>query len=533
MKRLKLLPVLVMLTVLLFTSIGQVVASSAFNDVNRSHWASEEIIKLYKKGIISGYKNGNFLPDEEITRGETAVLIARALNLDTKNVKAPNFKDVDNNFYAYNAIAAVSEAGIMNGADNQFLPKKSLTRAEMAELLVKAFQLKANGEVSFNDVSKDNWAYNSINIVASNGFVKGYEDGTFQPNREISRAEFTALLSRVLGDEESELKQLLKEVYYNELELKSYDMTSNMKLDIRLPNSLIELEPELAMFASVLQDIELKMDTVYQLDPMVMEMDLSVVLGGSLNTTLDMPIVITEEKMLMKLPDNPLFPLPEEVKGKFIEMDLAELEEMSGGVGVGGGVNGVGFTSNMTLEKELAKALYDIVIEHFTDAFYELADLDTVTYSESIDAKHVVKFEMTNDDLKRFLIILVEDFLPEFIDLMDDPKYVEALGMDQEMLTLMKQELATIQTEVIGAIEQIQQVVNIKELNVYSVINKDNIIEQNTMNLDFDLNLDNETVGIGIYATDVKKNINETPKFKYNNINKQEIVSFTDLLMVE
>lgn len=527
MKKFKLVQILVILTVLLFTSIGQVAASAAFKDVDRSHWASEEIIKLYKKGIISGYQNGNFLPDNEITRGDVAVLISRALDLDTKKVKAPNFKDLKQNHYAYNSIAAVSEAGIMNGNNNMFYPEKSLTRAEMAELLVKAFHLESNGEANFSDVTTEDWAYEAIQIIASNGLAKGYDDGTFRPNNEISRAEFTVLLARVLGDEESELKQLLKEVYNNELELKSYEMTTDMKLDIRLPESLAEIDPQFGMIASVLKDIEIKMDAVYQIDPMVLEMDLKVVLGGGLDMTLEMPIIMTEEKMLMKLPNNPLLPLPEELNGKFIEMDLKELEGMSGGVG------SVGLSSNWALEKELAKALYDIIIEHFTDAFYEFVDFNAISYSNTIDAKHVIKFELSNDDLKRFLVILVEDFLPDFITLMDNPKYVEALGMDQEMITLMKQELGTIQAELLGALDTIQQVVKINELNVYSVINQNNIIEHNTMNMDFDLSLGDETLGIGIHSKDEKKNINVTPKFKYNNIDPKDIISFEQLLMLE
>lgn len=525
MKKLKLITILVALTVLLFTSVGQVAASTAFKDVSNNHWATKEIDKMYKKGLIAGYSDGKFLPSKSITRGEAAALISRALDLDTKNVKDPNLKDVNKNYFAYNDVAAVHSAGIMVGYNNRFHPNKTLTRAEMAAILVKGFQLEAKGTANFKDVSDNNWAKEAIEIVASNGLAAGYEDNTFRPNDEINRAEFAVFLSRVLGDKESELKKLLREVYKNELEIKSYEMTSDMKLEIRLSDELAGIDEEFAMIADALKNIEMKMEGSYQLNPMIMELDVTLALTN-LNMSFDMPIRITEDKMLMKLPEIPGVPLPDEIAGKFIEFDLATLEELSGGTMTT-------IPSNMALEMEFAKVIYDIVIDHFTDGFYEFVDLDAISYSNSIDAKNVVKFELTNADLKRFLIIFVEDFLPEFLEALDDPKFIEYLGMTEEEFEYMKMDLELLQETLLESIADIEDVLNINELKVYSVISQDNYIEHNTMNIDVDFEAEGITFGFGIYSTDERKNINGTPTFKYGNINPNDIISFEELMMLE
>lgn len=162
-----------------------------------TYWAYASIINLNNQELIKGYVDGTFKPANTITRGEAATIIARALNL--KATKAPNFSDVASNYYAYNAIAAVSEHGILTGREvGKFSPNGKLTRAETAAILSRAYKLVGTSTVNFKDINSSHWAYGNIQALVSNNLVSGYTDNTFRPNVQISRAEFAVFLDRAI-----------------------------------------------------------------------------------------------------------------------------------------------------------------------------------------------------------------------------------------------------------------------------------------------------------------------------------------------
>lgn len=168
-----------------------------YTDVTQKHWAFNSIENLNNLGLIKGYLNGTFRPNNSITRAEAATIIARELNL--KATKQPNFSDVKSTNYAYDAIAAVSENGIITGRYNgKFTPEGKLTRAEMASILTRAYSLTGTSTTTFKDVPKSHWASGFIQTLLANDLTSGYKDHTYRPNVEITRAEFAALLERVL-----------------------------------------------------------------------------------------------------------------------------------------------------------------------------------------------------------------------------------------------------------------------------------------------------------------------------------------------
>jgi hypothetical protein len=163
------------------------------------HWAQQQIAYLKDQNITGGLSDGSFGVNRQISRSESAALLVRALKLDTANMTDPNFEDVTKDHYYYKSIAAVYTQDIMEGMPgNRFYPDKTLTRAEMAAILVNAFDLKKKNDVSWPDVKKDHWANEAITILSSNDLIEGYPDGTFRPDTPIKRAEFAALLVRVL-----------------------------------------------------------------------------------------------------------------------------------------------------------------------------------------------------------------------------------------------------------------------------------------------------------------------------------------------
>jgi exopolysaccharide biosynthesis protein len=168
-----------------------------YTDLKATHWASSTIEYLNTKELIKGYPNGTFKPESTITRAEAATIIARALDITkTKNI---TFSDVKATHFAYDAIAAVAEKGIITGREaSKFSPDGKLTRAEMATILKRAYNLTGTTALPFKDVPSSHWAYEAIQTVYQNQLTGGYPDNTFKPNNSITRAEFATFLTKIL-----------------------------------------------------------------------------------------------------------------------------------------------------------------------------------------------------------------------------------------------------------------------------------------------------------------------------------------------
>ncbi|MGD0152914.1 MAG: S-layer homology domain-containing protein [Thermacetogeniaceae bacterium] len=163
------------------------------------HWAAGAVSTLKNREVVSGYPDGNYHPEDRVTRAAMAVMLTRIKNL-LSNPGAAGFPDVPSSYWAAGAIGAARAAGYLQGyADGTFHPEQGVSRAEAAALLEKAFSPQGSATVvNYTDVSSSYWAAGAINHLASAGVVSGYPDGTFHPERIVSRAEAAALLNRVL-----------------------------------------------------------------------------------------------------------------------------------------------------------------------------------------------------------------------------------------------------------------------------------------------------------------------------------------------
>ncbi|MDQ0428352.1 uncharacterized protein YycO [Planomicrobium stackebrandtii] len=172
-------------------SLGQ------YYDVPTGYWAANEIKTLTVQGILTGDGSGIFNPNDNVSRAEAATIIARALKL--KPVSGTTFKDVPAKHWAAGNINAVMKAGIVKGrSPGYFAPSAKITRAEISKLLTTAYEFKnvsASSAVSFTD-TKGHWAESSIKILAASKVTTGHKDGSFQPNANAKRSEFTAFVYR-------------------------------------------------------------------------------------------------------------------------------------------------------------------------------------------------------------------------------------------------------------------------------------------------------------------------------------------------
>lgn len=174
-----------------------------FNDVHAGksgHWAYKYIQNLSLYNTINGYSDGTFRPGDKITRAHAAVMLVNALGLDHKG-KISNFSDVPSGHWAEGHIAIAEEAGIINGyRDGRFGPGDNITRGQIAVMVSNAFNLEQKGAYkNFKDVTNKHWAYKDIEILASNEIINGYGDNNFGPGDLTTRAHFSVILSKAMA----------------------------------------------------------------------------------------------------------------------------------------------------------------------------------------------------------------------------------------------------------------------------------------------------------------------------------------------
>lgn len=150
---------------------------------------------LIHNAYMSGYPDGTFMPNGNMTRAEAAAILTRLLNLPVADINAPNFTDTPSGWYnAY--INAIVKAGYMSGyPDGSFKPNAKITRAEFAQL-IKNIGNENTTVAPFEDI-KGHWAEDAINKAFGNGYITGYPDGTFKPDGNITRAEATVICNKM------------------------------------------------------------------------------------------------------------------------------------------------------------------------------------------------------------------------------------------------------------------------------------------------------------------------------------------------
>jgi len=163
------------------------------------HWAMNDILRMSSEGIVEGYGDLYFRPDELITREQAAALLARALKLPSG--KGVNFSDLPPGHWSYGDVSRVVQEGVMDGyPDGSFRPGSYLTRREMAVLLARSLNLlPAFPQNSpFADVPLQDWAAGELAALKESGWIDGYADGTFRPDKNTTRAEFIHVVSLML-----------------------------------------------------------------------------------------------------------------------------------------------------------------------------------------------------------------------------------------------------------------------------------------------------------------------------------------------
>ena len=151
---------------------------------------------------VQGYPDGTVKPTGNITRAETAAILFRLMDDSTRKTyysTRSGFRDVALGSWYNTYVATLNNAGVItDSANGNFRPNEAITRAELAAMLAN-FTDTAGAANYFNDVSARYWAANAIAICAKLGWINGYPDGSFRPDRNVTRAELMAMINRATG----------------------------------------------------------------------------------------------------------------------------------------------------------------------------------------------------------------------------------------------------------------------------------------------------------------------------------------------
>ena len=188
-----------------------VTANYKITYVNGVLKAIEVLNKEIHFNYVIGYTDGTIRPNNDISRAEIATIFFRLLTDEAREqytTTAGNFTDVKAGMWCNRAIATLTNMGIIKGyTDGTFRPNADITRAELATIIARFAKLDVNTE-TFSDIN-GHWAQKSIELAAGNGWINGYTDGTFRPNKSIIRAETFAMINRVLDRQTESVSDLL------------------------------------------------------------------------------------------------------------------------------------------------------------------------------------------------------------------------------------------------------------------------------------------------------------------------------------
>ncbi|MBF7156489.1 S-layer homology domain-containing protein [Bacillus albus] len=182
--------------------------SLKFNDVPANHWSTKAIYDLANRKVVSGYGNNVFGFGDNVTRGQVARMIyayVKPIDADA-SFKNP-FTDIKGHMFEKEILALAKEGLVAGYGEGKFGPDDILTREQMAQVLTNAFKFKATKtKTIFTDVDKNSWAYNAINALEENGVTAGTGSNKYSPQMHVTREQYSQFLFNSINAVEKEAK---------------------------------------------------------------------------------------------------------------------------------------------------------------------------------------------------------------------------------------------------------------------------------------------------------------------------------------
>ncbi len=185
--------------------------SLKFNDVPANHWSTKAIYDLTNRKVVQGYGNNIFGFGDNVTRGQVARMIYMYLKPADADASFKNpFTDIKGHLFE-KEILALAKAGLVNGfGDGKYGPDDILTREQMAQVLTNAFKFKSTKTTTFTDVDKNSWSLKAISALEENGVTIGTGGNMYSPKMFVTREAYSQFLYNSINAVEKETKPEVK-----------------------------------------------------------------------------------------------------------------------------------------------------------------------------------------------------------------------------------------------------------------------------------------------------------------------------------
>lgn len=296
------------------------------------------------------------------------------------------------------------------------------------------------------------------------------------------------MLVGIVGCGANTPKEVLQNVVTNSNNMEAYGFNLDFSLSLDSDSS----DPDVAYAANILNNLELSAHGKYDQKIERFEMILSATLDGDMKVTIDIPVIFVDNKLYVKVPNIPLFPIPEQIVGKYIELDSEVLEDESL------------MDQNLNLDIEVMQSLVleilEVLLEDFGDSDFitELEGEDVPSAMEKI--KHAIQLKVTDSTLEELVKTLIETTMPKILNILTKDEYVKAFDFDVREIEEVKSELSSV--EVDEAFDELRETFVLGEASLILGVDQDEYISHQNMvlsgtikdevNVSFELKLNTE-----------------------------------------
>ncbi|GAB6992629.1 hypothetical protein [Paenibacillus pini] len=321
-----------------------------------------------------------------------------------------------------------------------------------------------------------------------------------------------------------EPKEAMKSAATNAMKMTSYEMKSKVVInDLKVTTKDTANDPSMDQVINMVKNADITVDGVYQQEPMQSELTMGINLKGDMSMSFNIPMVMTKEKLYVKVPSIPMLPLPESVVGKYLVLDLKELAEQQGT-----NVNSLDTAKTQKLSNEVMNTLFN---EYDGTKYFKDIDTKDAHLPEGVDAKQVVQFFVTNDNVKEAADIFINKALPKILDIISKDEYKDVVGLSKEEIDNAKNELnSTSKNDLNKGLNDLKNYVKINQFNVNTAINKKGFptYQDMIMNAEFNDPDTKDNVLLSMQGSNIYSKINEKQTFKIGIPKDTEVVTMEE-----
>ncbi|CAM3915108.1 hypothetical protein COLU111180_14205 [Cohnella lubricantis] len=307
-------------------------------------------------------------------------------------------------------------------------------------------------------------------------------------------------------------------------DIKSYSLNGSMKIeDLQLPDEVMQ-EEGAAQALGLLTGAELSWTGAYQADPMLVELNMKISISGDLAMSFNLPMIMNEEKMWIKIPNIPMLGLPEELTSKFVEFNLKELAEQQGTEWPG--------AADMATTTKFANDLSGIFFKHIDEKTYlsEVKAKD-VGISDDKDLKSIVQVHVMKDQVEPLVNTVLKNIAPEVIDLLaGNEEYRKLLELQPEDLDEAKKQLAEVKDEdVKEALAEFNEAVNTLDVTANLGINDKGYSSYTDATVKVGITEEGQSGSGTLKVVSEMTNINGDVKFEFGEPKAEDVISEEEL----